>query len=380
MVYSIEFFNLWAHLVHAMSKLTRSDIYRLLVQPLAKRIDQNNVERWAAALWDMAPKSPNDSGRKEKEPFVMMFPPPNITGNLHLGHALTGAVQDALIRQRRMRGYDCMFIPGFDHAGLATQTVVERVLWKKQGISRQELGRRKFIDLANEWKKDKLAEMRAQISRLGLDLDHDREYFTMDDNSSHAVRAAFKQLFNEGLIYRANKPIFWCESLHTTLSDIEVERIDGRDRYVRTGEIVERRSLSQWFISAKAMAERAVDVVNNGSLEMIPPNYKNSWSSWLLGNGVQDWCISRQSWWGHRIPAYKVHSAADINGNWVVADDLGQAKSRLGCGEEELEQDPDVLDTWFSSSLLPLTISGWPNCDKFEENCRNGCFPVKTAD
>jgi valyl-tRNA synthetase len=358
-----------------MSRLTRANLNNLLAQPLAKRIDQKAIEKWAAAFWDLARQASASQERPNRGPFIMMFPPPNITGNLHLGHALTGAVQDALIRHRRMQGYACTFVPGFDHAGLATQSIVEKLLWKQKGISRQELGRDEFINLVYQWKNKKLSEMRAQLDKLGLELNHEKEYFTMDENSSFAVQTAFKQLFNSGLVYRANRQIFWCNSLQTTLSDIEVEQVGGQFRYTRTGEIVERRPLSQWFINAKSMARKAVEAVNDGSIVIIPPNYKRTWSAWLLDNGVQDWCISRQSWWGHRIPAYKLESAADIGENWVVADDLSQAQSKLG-STENVQQDSDVLDTWFSSSLLPLTISGWPDCDKFEASCRSLHFPL----
>ena len=304
-----------------------------------------------------------------------MFPPPNVTGSLHLGHALTGAVQDAIVRQRRMQGFNCQFIPGFDHAGLATQNIVEKLLGHQHNITRQKYGREKFTKLVHEWKDQKRAEIKNQLDRLGLDLDHHREYFTMDENSSHAVQAAFKQLFNSGIIYRAVKPIFWSNQLQTTLSDIEVERINDVDRYVRTGEVVERRPLSQWFINAQEMARRAVEVVQSESIKIVPSSYKKTWSSWLLQNGVQDWCISRQSWWGHRIPAYKVDSTLDVTDSWVVADNLEEARNRL-CTQNDVIQDPDVLDTWFSSSLLPLTVSGWPHQDKFAHSCDNGLFPM----
>jgi len=310
----------------------------------------------------------------------MMFPPPNITGTLHLGHALTGAIQDALVRQKRMQGHRCLFVPGFDHAGLATQTVVESILWKRDGLTRQQIGKEKFLQMAHEWKDNKRSEMRNQLDRLGLDLNHEKEYFTLDENSSLAVKAAFKKLFHSGDIYRSTKEIFWSEKLNTTLSDIEVERVDGADRYIRTGEIVERRPIAQWFIRAERMAKAAVDVVKNGSIEIIPKGYENTWHSWLVGNGVQDWCISRQSWWGHTIPAYRLESSGDSQDTkWVVADNLEEARLLFGPSRNESEeviQDSDVLDTWFSSSLLPLTISGWPNEEKFSSACHDGKFPL----
>lgn len=360
-----------------MSRLTYESLKNIVKRPLGRAIDQKAVERWASSLWKL-PKQEELAGKSNLRPYVIMFPPPNITGTLHLGHALTGAIQDALVRQKRMLGYNCKFIPGFDHAGLATQGIVEKVLWKRDGITRQQLGRDKFIDMANQWKDSKRTEMRQQLDRLGLNLDHELEYFTMDDNSSLAVHAAFKQLFNSEVIYRSSKPIFWSETLQTTLSDIEVERgPDGIDRYIRTGEVVKRRSISQWFIRSVEMAREARRVVEENSIEVIPHGYKNSWSSWLELTEDEDWCISRQSWWGHRIPAYKRVSDPDQDGSWIVADSEAEAMKLLGCNSAfEIEQDPDVLDTWFSSSLLPLTISGWPHLDKFSESCRNGSFPL----
>lgn len=355
-----------------MKRINHNGIHRLLGLPLSKKVDQQLIERWATSFW--AAKG-SEGQTRDGEKFVMMFPPPNITGNMHLGHALTAAVQDALIRQRQMEGRKAVWIPGFDHAGLATQSIVDKQLWHNEGITRQQLGREKFINRIEEWKDMKLSEMKSQIDRLGLSLDHDKEYFTMDKNSSFAVQAAFKRLFKDGVIYRSVKPVFWSNELQTTLSDIEVEEVDGVDRYFRSGEIVTKRPLSQWFINATEMAHRAVEVVENNSIDIIPPNYKRSWSSWLVKNGVQDWCISRQSWWGHRIPAYKLESSCDTQDSWVVADSIDEAQQFLG-GSCKVVQDPDVLDTWFSSSLLPLTISGWPDESKFAQSSNEGSFPL----
>lgn len=358
-----------------MTKINPESLFKLLSQPISKRIDQKAIEEWAAGFWSLPQLRPPPTAQRAERPFVMMFPPPNITGNLHLGHALTGAIQDALIRHRRMTGSDCIFIPGFDHAGLATQNIVENQLLKNQGITRQQLGRDKFIKLVDQWKDEKRREMREQLNRLGLDLTGSKEYFTMDENSSLAVQSAFKQLFTSGIIYRSTKPIFWSEKLQTTLSDIEVDSVDGIHRYSRTGEIVLKRPLSQWFIDARALAEKAVQVVEDDSIAMIPKSYTRSWSSWLIENGVQDWCISRQSWWGHRIPAYKAAAKEDVKENWIVADSLEEAKLTLGQFEDVI-QDSDVLDTWFSSSLIPLSISGWPNTEKFLRSCEKQHFPL----
>lgn len=347
----------------------RSEIVRLISSPLTKKVDQASVERCSASLWDLIKKE-----RNEGKCFTMMLPPPNVTGNLHLGHALTVAIQDALIRQRRMSGYRAKWIPGFDHAGLATQSIVERLLLHQQGVNASQLNQQQLIAYANDWKDTKRDQMRDQLKKLGLELDFNKEFFTTDEKSSFAVQTAFIKLFQKGLIYRDIKSMHWSRQLNTTLSDIEVTTIDGVKRYTRTNEVVETRMIPQWYIKADAMARKAVEVVENCSIEMLPSSYKRSWSAWLLENGVHDWCISRQSWWGHKIPAFKLSTSHDVQGNWVVAESLDDAKAVLQ--SSEVVQDPDVLDTWFSSSLLPLTISGWPNLKLFQESKSKGSFPL----
>lgn len=363
-----------------MKLLNKQELCKFLSAPLGKRIDQHAVEQWSQSYWNIRKSDKqyyNDVTNNQKEigNFVMMLPPPNITGNLHLGHALTVSIEDAIIRYKNMSGMQAQWIPGFDHAGLATQSIVEKILLVKKGVTRQQLGREEFTKFSNKWKDLKRDEMRQQLDRLGLDLDYDREFFTTDEKSSYAVQMAFRELFNKGYIYRSLKPIHWSKELGTTLSDIEIT-IDknGVKRYFRTNEIVETREVSQWFINCKDIAKKAVEVVQDSSIKMIPKNYVNSWSSWLLENGVHDWCISRQSWWGHHIPAYKSTTSPDTNESWVMADNECEARAKLQCSD--VMQDPDVLDTWFSSSLLPLTISGWPNRAIFEENCSNGKFPL----
>lgn len=355
-----------------MSRFQKVDVLKYLTLPLGKKVDQNFVEKWSTSFWAGAKKNRSNS----EDAFVMLFPPPNITGNLHLGHALTASVQDALIRQKQMQGKKAVWIPGFDHAGLATQNVVEKVLWNQKRITRQELGREEFVKVADEWKNLKRDEMRNQLDRLGLALDYKKEYFTMDQSSSQAVDAAFKQLFNMGLIYRSVKPVFWSNELQTTLSDIEVEKVDGEHSYSRTGERVEKRPIIQWFINTKDMAHKAVKVVEDGSIGIIPVNYKRSWSSWLISSGVEDWCISRQSWWGHRIPAYRLKTTEDSQENWIISNSLDEASQVLQCRPDEVTQDTDVLDTWFSSSLLPLSTAGWPDVKKFQASQEAGMFPL----
>lgn len=351
------------------SFINKKDLLQVITKPLSKRVDQSLVEKCITDLWRNTTPC-----RKTGQHFVMMFPPPNITGNLHLGHALTATIQDALIRQRKMTGRQVMWIPGFDHAGLATQIVVEGFIWRQSRQTRQQLGKDKLRSIANEWKNQKRCEMRNQLNRIGLMLNQDSEYFTLDKNSSLAVRAAFKQLFDEGIIYRSVKEVYWSNQLSTTLSDIEVDTVEDKTIYMRTGEQVYRRPVAQWFVNAKEMAQKAVDAVDEGLINIIPPNYKRSWSSWLVENGVEDWCISRQGWWGHRIPAFKLSSSPDVTESWVIADDADEACRKLqSC---EVVQDEDVLDTWFSSSLLPLTISGWPHEDLFIRSCETGHYPL----
>lgn len=364
-----------------MNIITKSELVKLLSAPLAKRVDQKAIERWSVSLWAHLGPSPEPAVSvprldKEKSTFTMMLPPPNVTGNLHLGHALTVAIQDALIRQRRMSQLKTTWIPGFDHAGLATQNVVDKLLFHKTGKTRTDIGREEFIKFANQWKDAKKNEMKGQLDLMGLKLNHEREFFTTDQKSSLAVHHAFKQLFNEGLLYRATKLVHWSSILGTTLSDIEVVERDGKKIFERTGEVVETRSIPQWFVSAHDMARRSMEVINDASIKMIPPNYKRTWSSWLLDNGVQDWCVSRQSWWGHRIPSYKKIVDPDHGDNWIVADNLSEAANMLKCPEGDIEQDSDVLDTWFSSALLPLSIAGWPDKRQFATNSANGIFPL----
>lgn len=354
-----------------MNRVTsKKDLLNLIKGPLGKKIDQISVEKCIAELWH----SVKPRERCGQEQFVMMFPPPNITGNLHLGHALTATIQDALVRQRKMMGSQVSWIPGFDHAGLATQIVVEGLIWRRDNLTRHQVGKDELVNLANSWKDQKRSEMRDQLARLGLLLDREKEYFTLDENSSRAVSVAFKQLFEDGIIYRSVKDVYWSAQLSTTLSDIEVDTVEGEEVYSRTGERVCRRPVSQWFINARKMAHKAVNAVEEGAIEIIPSNYKRSWSVWLVENGVKDWCISRQGWWGHKIPAYKVKSASDVTENWTMADSASEASEKLGTSQ--IVQDQDVLDTWFSSSLLPLTISGWPDQDLFERNRRCGTYPL----
>src|SRR6266566_1269837 len=435
--------------------------------------------------------------------FTLLLPPPNVTGRLHMGHMLNQTQMDIIVRWHRMRGFITLWLPGTDHAGIATQMMVERDL-AKEGKKRRDLGRENFIERVWEWKKLYGGAILDQMKRLGASVDWDREYFTMDDNLSHAVREVFVRLYEEGLIYRGNYIVNWCPWHETAISDLEVKHEDvagklweirypvigtnefitvattrpetmlgdaaiavnakderythlhgkrvllplmereipiitdelaqlefgtgavkvtpahdpndfqaglrhnlpqidvmdqnarmnqnagayaGLDRFEarkrvledlraqgflvgekdytislgkcdRCGTVVEPRLSTQWFIKVKPLAERATEVVENGEITIVPENYKQIYLNWM--NNIHDWCISRQLWWGHRIPAW--HCSC---GEIIVAREAPDKCAK--CGSSELKQDTDVLDTWFSSGLLPFTTLGWPEKTRDQE-------------
>ena len=453
-------------------------------------------EGWVAAgLFHAEPDA-------DGEPFSMVIPPPNVTGALHIGHALTNAIEDAMIRRARMQGRNAVWIPGMDHAGIATQNVVERQL-AEEGITRHDLGREEFIRRVWQWKEESGGQILDQLRRLGASLDWDREAFTFDEPRSKAVREVFVGLYEQGLIYRGNRLINWCPRCATALSDIEVDHIeiegelvsftypwsdgDGRDgdgregitvattraetmlgdtaiavhpdderyrdmvgrtvrhpffdrdlpviaddyvdpgfgsgavkitpahdpndyeigqrhqlaqidimtdeatisdaggRYAgldrfeareavkrdleergllvsvephvhtvghcsRCDSIVEPRLSDQWFVEVRPLADKAAAAVRAGQTRLIPDRFTASFLEWL--DNLHDWCISRQIWWGHRIPAWYCP-----DGHITVArSDVDVCEE---CGSTDLTQDPDVLDTWFSSQLWPFTVFGW---------------------
>ena len=463
-------------------------------EQLATRFDPASFEaRWYAA-WEASgaftPELPS-----EKPPFVILIPPPNVTGKLHIGHALQFTLQDLVIRWRRMQGYNALWLPGTDHAGIATQVMVEREL-AKEGTSRQELGREAFLERMWSWKALYKDNISRQAKALGASCDWTRERFTLDETLSRAVRHAFVSLHREGLIYRAHRLINWCPRCLTALSDLEVvhkdldggmwdfayplveggeivvstsrpetmlgdtavavhpddarysglvgklirhplldrtfaviedailvdpafgtgavkvtpahdpsdfatgerhglERVniltdDGRinsnggpfagmDRFearkavlaalaekgLRRGEKTHRHAVGhcqrcdtivepylsvQWFCSMRGMADRALEAVRSREVTLIPEFWIATYENWLTN--ILDWCISRQLWWGHRIPAFYCP-----DGHTTVSEGAVTA-----CGEcgKPVEQDPDVLDTWFSSALCPLSTLGWP--------------------
>ncbi|HLL65084.1 MAG TPA: valine--tRNA ligase [Micromonosporaceae bacterium] len=451
-------------------------------------VERQRYEHWVAAGLFTADAS---SGRT---PYTIVLPPPNVTGSLHIGHALDHTVQDALIRRARMRGYEALWLPGMDHAGIATQNVVERQL-AAEGLSRHDLGREKFVERVWQWKNESGGAILAQMRRLGDSVDWTRERFTMDAGLSRAVGAIFKRLYDDELIYRAERIINWCPRCLTALSDIEVEHSDddgelvsirygegkysivvattraetmlgdtavavhpdderyahlvgrevelpltgrripivadehvdpafgsgavkvtpahdpndfeigqrhdlpsitvldergvvtahgpfqGLDRYEarpaivaalreqgrivaekrpyvhavghcqRCRTTVEPRLSLQWFVRTGPLARAAGDAVRDGRVRVEPQELEKRYFAWV--DNMHDWCISRQLWWGHRIPVWY-----GPDGEVVC---LGPDDVAPGTEEDGWRQDPDVLDTWFSSALWPFSTLGWPD-------------------
>ena len=435
----------------------------------------------------------------ERPPFSIMIPPPNVTGSLHMGHALTLTIEDVMTRWRRMQGYNTLWMPGTDHAGIATQMVVEREL-AKDGISRFDLGRAGFLAKVWEWKETYHARITRQLQVMGVSVDWDRERFTMDDGLSAAVRKVFVDLYDDGLLYRAKRLVNWSPGIHTVLSDLEVEHKDisghlwhmaypvtgsnerlvvattrpetmlgdtavavhpddpryahlvgktvdlplttrqipiiaddvlvdmefgsgavkvtpahdpndfetglrhdlkminifdadaavndnapeayrGLDRYEarervvadlesagllvrieehkmalghcqRTGVPVEPMLSDQWFVRIAPLAEPAIAAVEDGRTTFVSKEWEKVYFHWM--REIRDWCVSRQLWWGHQIPAWYCDDCDHIT---VALDDPDQCG---GCPSRQIRQDPDVLDTWFSSGLWPFSTLGWP--------------------
>ncbi len=434
---------------------------------------------------------------RSKKPFTIVMPPPNITGQLHMGHALDNTLQDILIRFKRMQGYEALWVPGTDHASIATEAKVVEAI-KKEGLSKEELGREKFLDRVWDWKKQYGGRIVKQLRKMGSSCDWDRERFTMDEGCSEAVKEVFVNLYNKGLIYRGERIINWCPHCLTSISDAEVEyedqagkfwhlryQIAGSDEYVllattrpetllgdtaiavnpaddrykhlvgkkvilpivhreipvvaddyvgidfgtgvvkitpahdpndfevglrhnlpvinimtddahivegygkysgmeryeareaivkdleaegalvkiedhehnvgtcyRCGTTVEPRVSKQWFVKMKPLAKPAIEAVKKGDTQFVPEHFDKTYYHWL--ENIRDWCISRQLWWGHQIPAYY----CDECGEMVVTKE--EAPVCPHCGKP-MRQDPDTLDTWFSSALWPFSTLGWPN-------------------
>jgi valyl-tRNA synthetase len=444
--------------------------------------------------------------------FTLLLPPPNVTGRLHMGHMLNQTQMDIIVRWHRMRGFITLWLPGTDHAGIATQMMVERQL-ASEGKKRRDLGREKFVERVWEWKRLYGNAILDQMKRLGASVDWDREYFTMDENLNRAVREVFVRLHEEGLIYRGKYIVNWCPRCETAISDLEVKheevagklyeirypvvgtnefitvattrpetmlgdtavavnenderyahlhgkrvllplmnreipiitddlakpefgtgavkvtpahdpndfqaglrhnlpQIDvmdehahmnqnagpyaGLDRFAarkrvledlreqgflvaekdytialgkcdRCGVVVEPRLSTQWFIKIAPLAKRATEAVETGEITIVPENYKTIYLNWM--NNIYDWCISRQLWWGHRIPAW--HCAC---GEIIVAREAPTKCTK--CASDKLTQDTDVLDTWFSSGLLPFTTLGWPEKTVEAERAQQVFYPT----
>jgi valyl-tRNA synthetase len=473
---------------------------------LTKAFDPETYESRVARLWEDADlfRAHPEQG---KTPFSLVIPPPNVTGSLHIGHALDYTLQDIVIRQRRMAGYDALWVPGSDHAGIATQMVVEREL-EKRGENRLEMGREAFLERVWAWKDDYRQRIVETLRRLGCSCDWSRERFTLDPGFSRAVRETFVRLYEQGLIYRGTRLINWSPALRTSLSDLEVDREEpeegemwsfaypvagggeivvattrpetmlgdtaiavhpddpryaplvgkrvghpffpereipivadgiladpeqgtgavkvtpahdfndfecgrrhglpeiniltedarinenggpfaGMDRFEareavkraltdkglfrgsrkhmytpgrcqRSGVIVEPRLSTQWFLKMEPLAGPALEAVRSGRIRFVPGSWEKTYFHWL--ENIQDWCISRQLWWGHRIPAWYCGDCGAVSVSRTDPD------ACTSCGSARLEQDPDVLDTWFSSQLWPFGVFGWP--DRTEDLAR----------
>jgi len=470
---------------------------------LEKTYEPTAVERKWSEYWlassHFTPKL--DSGKPR---FSMVIPPPNITGALHLGHALNSTIQDILARYKRMKGFEVLWLPGIDHAGIATQNVVEKQL-AAEGVDRHSLGREAFVERVWKWKADSGGTIINQLKRLGASCDWSRLRFTMDSGLSAAVKEVFAKLYSDGLIYRGDYIINWCPRCHTALSDLEVEFAEtdgslwymdypikdpsgtlkaltvattrpetmlgdtavavnpederyrdligktiilpligreipivgddtvsiefgtgavkitpahdfndfevskrhgldtvrvmdqnavmnelageykGLDRYkarkkiiedldalgllkkidkhklmlgecYRCSTVVEPTLSKQWFVKVEPLAGPAIEAVEQGRTRFVPKGWENTYFDWM--RNIRDWCISRQIWWGHRIPAW--HCAECDHVTVAVEEPVKCA----GCGSPKIEQDPDVLDTWFSSALWPFSTLGWPGKTK----------------
>ena len=465
-----------------------------------KATEDRIYDWWEEQGYFKPSNDPNQPGFDPQiKPFVISIPPPNVTGELHLGHAMFVSMEDLMIRYQRMKGIPALWVPGTDHAGIATQLQIEKTL-VEEGLSREEIGRDEFLKRTWEWKEKYGGIITKQIRRLGASCDWDRERFTFDEGLSRSVRAAFVLLYEKGLIYRGPRLINWSPGLKTAVSDLEVEYSDepgklyffkymladgggdyipvattrpetilgdtglavhpederyqkfigkqvlvpvlnraipviadeyvdmefgtgalkitpghdpndyeigerhglaeisvldeaaqvnqhggpyaGQDRFEarenlwedmraaglvlkeepymisiprsqRGGEIIEPMISTQWFVRIQPLAEAALEAVNDGRIQIIPERFKKVYNNWL--ENIEDWCISRQLWWGHRIPVWTCQDCGEVIASREDPTECPQ------CGSEQLEQDPDVLDTWFSSGLWPFSTLGWPD-------------------
>ena len=471
-----------------------------MAKELDKQYSPQNVEDRTYKFW-CDHKYFHAEVNPDKKPYTIVIPPPNITGQLHMGHALDETLQDILIRWRRMEGYETLWLPGTDHASIATEAKIVEAM-RKEGITKEEIGREKFLERAWEWKAQYGGRIVEQLKKLGSSCDWDRERFTLDEGCSKAVREVFCKLYDKGLIYRGERIINWCPHCLTSISAAEVEYEDqaghfwhlrypfkdgsgylelattrpetllgdtavavnpnderykdmvgktlilpivhreipviaddyvdiefgtgvvkitpahdpndfevglrhnlevinvltpdakivddypkyaGMDRYearkaivedlqaegalveiedyshnvgtcYRCGITVEPRVSKQWFVKMEPLAKPAVEVVRNGEVKFVPERFDKTYFHWM--ENIKDWCISRQLWWGHRIPAYYCDDCGEV---MVSAQEVHTCSK---CGGNHVHQDPDTLDTWFSSALWPFSTLGYPDDTK----------------
>ncbi len=470
---------------------------------MEKAYDPKGVEeKWYTHWIDKGYHSTQGSG--EQPSYTIVIPPPNVTGSLHIGHALNNTLQDILIRYKRMKGFNVLWVPGTDHAGIATQMMVERDL-QSEGKTRTEMGREAFLERVWQWKSESGDQITKQLRRLGALPDWDKERFTLDDGLSHAVRTVFVKLYEEGLIYKDRRLVNWDPNLCTAISDLEVEQRDvngklwhfkypiegsdeefiaiattrpetmlgdtavavhpederytqlvgrnvvlplvgrripivadeysdptkgtgavkitpahdfndfevgkrhdleminildengcindnapetyrGLDRFEarkrvledieaqgllveiediqhtvpygdRSGVIIEPWLTEQWYADSKTLAKEAISAVEDGRIKFVPKYWENTYFEWM--RNIEPWCISRQLWWGHRIPAW-YGPDGKVFVTMTEEDAMEEALKHYG-EDTELSQDPDVLDTWFSSGLWPFSTLGWPD-------------------
>ena len=481
-----------------------------MAKDLAKQYDPKDVEDRIYKFW-LDGKYFHAKCDPDKKPYTIVIPPPNITGQLHMGHALDNTLQDILIRYRRMQGYDALWLPGTDHASIATEAKIVEAM-RKEGITKEDIGREGFLKRAWEWKEKFGGRIIEQLKKMGSSCDWDRERFTMDEGCSKAVKEVFVNLYNKGLIYRGERIVNWCPHCLTSISDAEVEYEDqaghfwhlrypfkdgsgylelattrpetmlgdtavavnpnderykdivgktlilpivhreipviaddyvemdfgtgcvkitpahdpndfevglrhnlevidtftddahikpewgkyaGMDRMearkaivedlekegaivkiedyshnvgvcYRCHSSIEPKVSKQWFVKMEPLAKPAIDCVKKGEVKFVPERFDKTYYHWM--ENIKDWCISRQLWWGHRIPAWYCDECGEV----VVSKETPTVCPKCGCNH--LTQDPDTLDTWFSSALWPFSTLGWP--DKTPELAHY--FPTST--
>ena len=323
---------------------------------------------------------------RSKKPFTIVMPPPNVTGQLHMGHAMDETWQDILTRYKRMQGYAALWVPGTDHASIATEAKVVAKM-REEGLTKEMVGRDGFLERAWDWKNTYGNRIVSQLKKLGCSCDWQRERFTMDEGCSNAVKEVFVRLYDKGLIYRGNRMVNWCPHCNTSISDAEVE-YEAKEgsfwhlRYkvketeplthdvgtcYRCHSVIEPMVSKQWFVKMEPLAKPAIESVEKGEIKFVPERFTKNYINWMKGG--RDWCISRQLWWGHQIPAWY----CDDCGETVVAKEAPSVCPKCGC--THLTQDPDTLDTWFSSALWPFSTLGWP-----DENAEdyNYFYPTNT--